>query len=81
MNGGFKMKKNEQFFRGVEKRFSRFVCRTDLSLCTQQECLFRGDGVVPLVSVTLLHARLCSVRSTLNIYRQEESNRRAVNGL
>lgn len=40
---------------------SRAVCilwfggRTDLSLCTQQECLFLGDGIVPLVLVTLFH--------------------------
>lgn len=43
----------------------------DLSLCTQQECLFRGDGVVPLVSVTFLQEKCGSVRSTLNICRQK----------
>lgn len=43
------------------------VAWTDLSLWTQQECLFRGEGVVPLVSVTLFHVKCCSVRSTLNI--------------
>lgn len=29
--------------------------RTDRPLWTQQECLFRGDGVVPLASVTFFH--------------------------
>lgn len=41
---------------------------TDRSLCTQQEWLFRGDGVVPLVSVTLLQEKRCWVRSTLYIW-------------
>lgn len=42
---------------------------TDLPLCTQQECLLRGEGVVPFVSVTLFHEQHGSERSTLNIYK------------
>lgn len=44
---------------------------TDLSLCTQQEWLFRGDGVVPLAPVTVLQEKLCSVRSTLYIWAEQ----------
>lgn len=43
-----------------------------LSRCTQQEWLFRGDGLVPLVSVTLRQEKGCWVRSTLYIYRRAD---------
>lgn len=44
----------------------------DLSRCTQQEWLFRGDGAAPLVCVTLLQEKRCSLRSTLYIWRDQE---------
>lgn len=54
----------------------RSAAPTHLSRCTQQEWLFRGDGVVPLVSVTLRQEKGCLVRSTLYIYRRGRSTRR-----